>query len=87
MVRPGLRAGNVKKKMIRTPSGDLKVRILKEKHSKAKCGVCGAFLGGVPTDPSVLRKSSKTEKRPERAYGGVLCHNCLSKQIKERIYE
>ncbi|MEM4691631.1 MAG: 50S ribosomal protein L34e, partial [Desulfurococcaceae archaeon] len=34
---------------------------------------------------SELRKLAKTEKRPQRTYGGVLCVNCLEKLLKKTI--
>ena len=55
----------------------------KKKPSKAKCGSCGAVLSGVPrTRPFKLKKTPKTNKRPERPYGGVLCSKCMRKKIK-----
>ena len=85
MVRPALRAGNVKKKMVRVPSGETRMRVVKEKTKGARCAVCGKKLNAVPNDSSKLRKLPKTKKRPERMYGGVLCHSCLEKKIKQEV--
>lgn len=49
------------------------------KRRKAKpsgvCMVCGARLGG-------MGKGTKTRSRPERKFGGVLCHRCAESVIK-----
>lgn len=55
------------------------------KPSHATCALCAGKLNAVPRRrPSDLAKLSKTEKRPERAFGGVLCANCLSKIVKQK---
>jgi len=54
------------------------------KPAPAKCGLCAAKLHGVPRKSvAQLKKLSKVEKRPERKFGGVLCHNCVAAIIKE----
>jgi len=55
------------------------------KPSKAKCAVCKTKLHGVPNRiPSEMRKLAKTQKRPERLFGGVLCHSCTQSVVKEK---
>ena len=57
----------------------------RQKPSPAVCGLCGTTLKGVPKKTKAeLAKLSKTEKRPERKFGGVLCSNCVSVLIKEK---
>lgn len=68
----------------RTPSGVTVVHYELRNVNVAKCSICGAQLGGVPRlNLSSLRKLAKTEKRPERIYGGTLCHRCLASILKE----
>lgn len=56
------------------------------KPSKAKCGVCGAALSGVPRErPYKMKTMPKTEKRPQRPYGGVLCTRCMRAMFKESV--
>jgi len=65
----------------RTPSGVTVVHYELRSANVAKCSSCGVQLGGVPR--LNLRKLAKTEKRPERIYGGTLCHRCLASLLKE----
>ncbi len=54
-------------------------------HGKHVCGMCGEVLHGtVRGGPAEIRKHSKTEKRPERPYGGVLCSKCSRRIISLR---
>lgn len=49
----------------------------KKRVKKAQpCFICGDLLKGI------RKKGSKSEKRPERAYGGLLCARCSREQIK-----
>ena len=50
----------------------------KRNPAKAQCGNCGKELHGVPrAKPVAIRNMPKTQKRPERPYGGVLCSACM----------
>ena len=82
MVRPALRWK--KKVYYRTPGGRLRIRYKREKTGKRKCGLCGAILHGVPHGKtnSEVRKLAKTRKRPERLFGGHLCHKCTAEIIE-----
>ncbi|MFH1750124.1 MAG: 50S ribosomal protein L34e [Candidatus Micrarchaeota archaeon] len=86
MVRPALRSRSAKKRTVKTPGGRV-ARIYKaKKTSKAPCAICRGLLRGVPNlGRSGMRKLAKTEKRPERMFGGVLCGNCLRALIREKI--
>lgn len=69
-----------------TPGGRLVVHYEKRKPGKAKCAICGTELHGVPAlRPSKLGKLAKTEKRPERPYGGVICPKCLMRGLKVAV--
>jgi large subunit ribosomal protein L34e len=72
-----------------TPGGKKVIRYERHKPSKAKCGGCKKPLSGVPTERKIdMMRLGKTKKRPERAYGGVLCHKCLKIKIKdEKVYK
>jgi len=54
----------------------------KRKESKQQCGSCGAVLKGIPRVK--ISKLSKTQRRPERPYGGVLCSKCTRKKMVEK---
>jgi len=52
--------------------------VYRDKESKKKrCYICKAVLKGTKD------KGAKTEKRPERMYGGVLCSACSRNIIKQ----
>jgi large subunit ribosomal protein L34e len=83
MVRPAYRSRSRRRVYKRTPGGRTVVHYEKRKHSRAVCAICGRPLGGVPRGrPVELRKMAKTEKRPERPYGGYICSGCLRKLYK-----
>ncbi|MBD3310291.1 50S ribosomal protein L34e [Candidatus Woesearchaeota archaeon] len=70
----------------KTPGSRNVLHYKKRKPSKAHCSSCGAELKGVSRErPYRTNNMSKTEKRPERPYGGVLCSRCTRKTIKENI--
>lgn len=55
------------------------------KPSHAVCALCGSKLQAVPKrSASGMRKLAKTEKRPQRVFGGVLCGNCTRLVLKEK---
>jgi len=62
--------------------------VIREKRRKgnvAKCARCGKQLHGVPRlNASELKKLAKTQKRPERAYGGYYCSTCTKQLFKEK---
>ena len=83
MVAPRFR--QAKKKMRRTPGGHTRPYYKLEKKGKGVCACCRKQLHGVKNlSAPDLAKFSKTEKRPERIFGGVLCGNCTRQIIKEK---
>ncbi len=86
MPRPGLRTHSKRRVYRRTPGGRVVIHYEKRKPGPARCAICGKPLNGVPRLPVYgLRKLAKTEKRPERPYGGYICHRCLARALKESI--
>jgi large subunit ribosomal protein L34e len=70
----------IKKK---TPGNRLATYYVKRSIKKPVCGVCGSFLQGMQHgSQDKLNKLSKTQRRPERAFGGVLCSKCSRERIK-----
>jgi len=70
---------------VRTPSGRLTTKIKKRRPSFAKCAYCGKQLHGVHRfTRNELRKLPKSERRPERPYGGYLCSECTRQLFRER---
>jgi len=86
MPRPMYRTRSWRRVIRRVPSGEVVVHYEKRRPNRARCAICGAELNGVPTlRPSQLAKLAKTEKRPERPYGGYICPKCLARGIREAL--
>ena len=64
----------------KTPGNRSAKFFVKKKPSKAACGHCGIILKGISTRSH--KKLSKTQRRPERPFGGVLCSKCSRENIK-----
>ncbi len=85
MVRPSLRTRAIKKKRLTLPGGDKTTHYRKKHVSKAHCSDCGSELAGVPAKRAAeIKKIPKTSRRPERAYGGTLCHTCVEKKMRQK---
>ncbi|MBI2545346.1 MAG: 50S ribosomal protein L34e [Candidatus Aenigmarchaeota archaeon] len=65
----------------KTIKGKIKFVHRKERNSPALCANCKKQLHGVPR-ASV--KLSKSEKIPNRPFGGNLCSNCSRQVLRER---
>lgn len=77
MVAPRFRKAKARKR--KSPAGRKVLKYKKDKPKKRKCGVCHALLHGVPSEQ---RKLSKTQKRPERIFAGVLCAKCTERVVR-----
>jgi large subunit ribosomal protein L34e len=62
---------------VKTPSAKVVTHFRKRKNAKLTCHKCGIVLAGTKPATSKVAKMSKSEKRPERPYGGVLCSKCM----------
>ena len=88
MVRPSQRSHSLRRVFRRTPGSKTVLHFRKRKPSKAKCGKCGKLLHGVPRErPFKMQNLAKTEKRPERPFGGVLCSACMRSKIVTEVRE
>jgi large subunit ribosomal protein L34e len=68
---------------VRTPGGKNVIHYKKRKPSHAICSTCKDVLKGVPRErPYKIKKLSKTQRRPDRPFGGVLCGKCMKDKIK-----
>ncbi len=85
MVAGRFRSRKFKRVSTKTPGGKVVLHHEKRKHAKAQCGGCGDYLKGVFTGPlHKMRSVSKTERRPQRPYGGVFCSKCMRKTMVEK---
>lgn len=86
MVRPMYRSHSMARKKRTTPGHRHTIIYRRRNPKRAHCALCGAILGGVPAlRPSKLRRLPKVLKRPERQYGGRVCHNCVKKELMNTI--
>lgn len=86
MPRPTYRNRSWRRVIVRTPGGRIVIHYERRRPNKPVCMVCGKPLNGVPAlRPSELSKLAKTEKRPERPYGGVVCPECLARGLRNAI--
>ncbi len=79
MVSKAFRRKRVLKR--RSPSGKRVVIYKKRIPGVGHCALCGCKLHGVPR---IKQRLAKTEKRPERVFGGVLCGKCVALVVRDR---
>jgi large subunit ribosomal protein L34e len=85
MVRRALRSTSFRTIKIRTPGSNIVTHYKKKKPHKAKCGNCGGLLKAIPREfPTKMQNLAKTKKRPQRAFGGVLCTKCTRELFKQK---
>ncbi len=86
MPRPSRRSRSWRIIHKKLPGGRLTIHYERRKPSAHECGRCHKPLAGTASAlPYQLRKLAKTEKRPERPYGGVLCSACTRLLFKEKV--
>ncbi len=80
------KSGTYRKAFVKTPGGKTAMHYRRKKPAKAHCASCGKVLSGVPHGLSYqIRALPKTQRRPERPYGGVLCSPCMRAKFVEKI--
>lgn len=73
MSKPRERSRSLRRIQKKLPGGRLAKVFKPRKHKRKACPVYGTILPGVARGrPSEIRKLSKSERRPERPFGGVL---------------
>jgi large subunit ribosomal protein L34e len=85
MLQGAKKSNNVRRIAKKTPGSRVVLHYERKGPGKAVCGKCGSRLHGVASDkPYKMRQLSKTEKRPSRPYGGVLCSSCMRELQKAK---
>lgn len=85
MVRRALRSRSLRRVKVKTPGSRVAIHYENRKPKHAHCAKCGAILQGVPqARPVDMQNMAKSQKRPERPYGGVLCSSCSRLLFKEK---
>ena len=86
MVRPALRSRSLRRVKIKTPTGRHVVHYKRRRPDTAICAQCKKPLHGIPRlRASRFSDLAKTQKRPERPYGGNLCSPCMRAKMRERM--
>ncbi len=73
----------LRKIRVKLPGNRVKV-VMKRAYPKiARCGSCGRTLKGMPRlGASKFNDLAKSEKKPNRPYGGNLCSECMRNELK-----
>jgi len=71
-----------RRRVIKTPGGQLRYLHIKKLATAPKCGDCHIALPGIPAlRPRQYAKISKRQKTVQRAYGGSRCASCVRERI------
>ncbi|MFH0712992.1 MAG: 50S ribosomal protein L34e [Candidatus Micrarchaeota archaeon] len=81
---PRHRSTSAKQRTRRTPLGRVSTTYSRKKGSKNVCAICRTILHSVMVRSKKLKRASKTQKRPERKFAGVLCGGCVEQIVKEK---
>jgi large subunit ribosomal protein L34e len=82
MVKPAKRSRSIRNIRRKAPGGRNVLHFTEKKPKRAHCAECGSVLPGVPRQrPVRMQNLSKSSKRPERPYAGMLCSQCMRKAI------
>ena len=85
MTAPRHRSRTFRRVNVVTPGNRTVTHYRRRKPAKAKCAETGEVLHGVPRLlPSKLSKIPKTQKRPDRPYGGALSSKAMRRKMKEK---
>lgn len=86
MVQGRFKSRTFRRVFRRTPGGKSVLRFVRRKPAKPKCAVTKQILPGVARGfKSMVRKLSKTERRPNRPYGGNLSSSAMRRKIIEQV--
>ncbi|MBI5392197.1 50S ribosomal protein L34e [Candidatus Woesearchaeota archaeon] len=86
MVTPHQRSRTLRRVYVKTPGGKTVLHHEKRKPGKAQCAHCGKPLSGVPNVRATqMNQYPKTQRRPERPYGGMLCSPCTRAHIIQQV--
>ncbi|NOZ81332.1 MAG: 50S ribosomal protein L34e [DPANN group archaeon] len=88
MVSGNKKSGRFRRIFKKTPGGKTIVSYEESTPKQAKCSNCSALLHGIPRlRPAKFKNLPKSQKRPERPYGGNLCSRCARAMIAQSVAE
>lgn len=80
MVRKSIRSG--KRKLVKTPGGRYFFKRIADKPNYHHCATCNRKLPGMPRGTQVeIRRLKKSQRSPNRPFGGQLCSPCLRRKL------
>lgn len=80
------RTRSLRRVKVKLPGGRVTIHYIKRKPNQAHCANCKKILRGVPKDlPVKIRKLPKSQRRPERLFGGFLCPSCAKNEIIKKF--
>ncbi|HLD05448.1 MAG TPA: 50S ribosomal protein L34e [Candidatus Nanoarchaeia archaeon] len=86
MPAPRHKTSRFRKIHVRVPGGSTHVHYRERNPRLGHCAQCGGTLKGVPrVKATAMKRMPKTQKRPERPYGGMLCSPCMRRHIINTI--
>jgi len=86
MPRINKRSRTFRRVYVKTISGKNVLHYKRRKPKIAHCANCGKVLHGIPRElPYKMRNMPKSQKRPERIFGGTLCPACTKYELIKRI--
>jgi large subunit ribosomal protein L34e len=86
MVRPALRSRSLKRHKTRLPGNTSTIHYEKVRPKKAHCPITGDELHGVPRlRPAQVRRLPKSQRSPNRYYGGRISPGALVAAIRKKV--
>jgi len=83
--QPRFGSTSFRKSQRRTPGGNTVTHYDYKLHSKHICAICKEVLHGKPrVRPAEMKHICKSERKPERPFGGMLCSPCSRAVISMR---
>ncbi len=86
MPAPRHKSTRFRKMHVRVPGGSTHLHYKDRNPKIAHCAHCRGELKGIPRiKATAMKRMPKTQKRPERPYGGMLCSRCMRAHIIKNI--
>ena len=86
MTSPRHKSRSLRRVYVKTPGGRNTIHYKERKPKQAHCADCGSKLHGIPRKRAFEMKNlPKTQKRPERPFGGKLCSKCTREHFRKEL--
>ena len=87
-MRGNKRSRSYARKQKRIPGSGHTTHYIRRNPSYAHCAITGKKLHGMPRVRDAKRRHlGKTQKRPNRPFGGKICHSALAEAIQDKVIE